>query len=126
MSVPIELKQSKAITKLLHDIAEENGIKFFLEGDIGTTIDKETFDNVVWFPSDTVIFRREMKSLPSPVTWEEFSIRLEKAQADVIWVYGRQSEYPSIQDQLDKIFHEGLDAWKAEIQAIKDKYPKTE
>jgi hypothetical protein len=36
----------------------------------------------------------------------------------------RQAEYPSFADQFDKIFHEGLDAWKAEIQAIKDKYPK--
>ena len=36
----------------------------------------------------------------------------------------RAAEYPSIVDQLDKIFHEGLDAWKADIQAVKDKYPK--
>jgi len=36
----------------------------------------------------------------------------------------RQAEYPSVKDQLDKIFHEGIDAWKAEIQAIKDQFPK--
>lgn len=36
----------------------------------------------------------------------------------------RKEEYPSIPDQLDKIFHSGIDAWKADIQAIKDKYPK--
>jgi len=36
----------------------------------------------------------------------------------------RKGEYPSIPDQLDKIFHSGIDAWKADIQAIKDKYPK--
>ena len=36
----------------------------------------------------------------------------------------RAVEYPSWQDQLDKIYHEGLDVWKAEIKAIKDKYPK--
>jgi hypothetical protein len=36
----------------------------------------------------------------------------------------RAAEYPSYADQLDTIFHQGLDAWKAEIQAIKDKYPK--
>lgn len=36
----------------------------------------------------------------------------------------RAAEYPSWQDQLDKIYHEGIDAWKAEIQAIKDQYPK--
>ena len=36
----------------------------------------------------------------------------------------RAAEYPSFADQFDKIFHEGIDAWKAEIQAVKDKYPK--
>ena len=36
----------------------------------------------------------------------------------------RAAEYPSYADQFDKIFHEGVDAWKADIQAIKDKYPK--
>jgi hypothetical protein len=36
----------------------------------------------------------------------------------------RAAEYPAIVDQLDKIFHDGLDAWKAQIQAVKDKYPK--
>ena len=37
----------------------------------------------------------------------------------------RLAEYPSIQDQLDKIYHSTLTAWKADIKAIKDKYPKT-
>ena len=37
----------------------------------------------------------------------------------------RAQEYPSYADQFDKIYHEGVDAWKTEIQAIKDKYPKT-
>ena len=36
----------------------------------------------------------------------------------------RAAEYPSITDQLDTIFHGGLDAWKSQIQAVKDKYPK--
>ena len=38
----------------------------------------------------------------------------------------RIAEYPPIEEQLDMIFHHGIDAWKAEIQKIKDKYPKTE
>jgi hypothetical protein len=36
----------------------------------------------------------------------------------------RAKEYPSYADQFDTIFHEGLDAWKANIQAVKNKYPK--
>ena len=35
----------------------------------------------------------------------------------------RANEYPSIVDQLDDIFHNGIDAWKASIPT-KDKYPK--
>ena len=36
----------------------------------------------------------------------------------------RALEYPSIPNQLDDIFHNGLDGWKATIQTTKDKYPK--
>lgn len=36
----------------------------------------------------------------------------------------RAIAYPSWQDQLDNIFHNGIDAWKADIQAIKDQFPK--
>ena len=36
----------------------------------------------------------------------------------------RKAEYPPIEDQLDKIYHSGIDAWKADIKVIKDKYPK--
>ena len=38
----------------------------------------------------------------------------------------RAAEYPPIVDQLDKIYHDGIDAWKADIKVIKDKYPKTQ
>lgn len=36
----------------------------------------------------------------------------------------RAAEYPSFADQFDTLYHGGYDAWKAQIQAIKDKYPK--
>ena len=36
----------------------------------------------------------------------------------------RAAAYPSFADQFDSIFHRGLDAWKAEIQAVKTKYKK--
>ena len=38
----------------------------------------------------------------------------------------RQAEYPPLEEQLDKIYHGGVNAWKADIKAIKDKYPKTQ
>jgi hypothetical protein len=36
----------------------------------------------------------------------------------------RATEYPSIADQLDTLYHGGYDAWKAQVKAVKDKYPK--
>ncbi len=36
----------------------------------------------------------------------------------------RAAEYPSIADQLDDIYHNGIDGWKATIKTTKDKYPK--
>ena len=36
----------------------------------------------------------------------------------------RRAEYPSIVDQLDDIYNNGIDAWKATIKETKDKYPK--
>ena len=37
----------------------------------------------------------------------------------------RRAEYPSLEDQLDDIYHNGIDAWKATIKTTKDKYPKS-
>jgi len=36
----------------------------------------------------------------------------------------RRAEYPSIEDQLDTIYHSGVAGWKTTIKTIKDKYPK--
>ena len=36
----------------------------------------------------------------------------------------RASDYPPIADQLDDLYHNGIDGWKTTIKAIKDKYPK--
>lgn len=49
---------------------------------------------------------------------------LDNAYAAVEYQRKRKEEYPSWEDQMDKIYHEGIDAWKADIKAIKDKYPK--
>ena len=38
--------------------------------------------------------------------------------------YQRAQAYPSMADQLDTIYHEGIDAWKATIAAVKQEYPK--
>jgi len=41
------------------------------------------------------------------------------------YIQKRLEAYPAIGEQLDYIFHNGLDAWKSDIiQPIKDQFPK--
>ena len=61
---------------------------------------------------------------------EETFIAAEEAKVkadDAVNGYkkNRANEYPSVVDQLDLIYHSGIDAWKAKIKETKDKYPKT-
>ena len=60
-------------------------------------------------------------------TEEEIEAKLAELQyQEEVNVYQekRKLEYPNWEDQLDQIYHSGVDAWKADIKAIKDKYPK--
>ena len=50
--------------------------------------------------------------------------RLEADYAAKQYQRDRVAAYPSIPDQLDQIYHEGIDAWKATIAAVKQEYPK--
>ena len=45
--------------------------------------------------------------------------------AIVSYVEKRKKEYPSVIDQLDELYHNGIDGWKAKIKEVKDKYPKS-
>ena len=48
----------------------------------------------------------------------------EIANAPAPYIAKRREEYPSIPDQLDDLYHNGIDGWKATIKVTKDKYPK--
>ena len=54
---------------------------------------------------------------------EADSIRLSKVVPPT-YQQLRAAAYPSFADQFDTIFHGGIDAWKAEIQAVKTQFPK--
>ena len=51
-------------------------------------------------------------------------IKLQAVYDSQEYARSRAAEYPSIADQLDDIYHNGIDAWKATIKTTKDKYPK--
>ena len=66
------------------------------------------------------------KSQTKP-TEEEIEIKIAelKYQEEVnVYQEKRKLEYPDWGDQLDQIYHGGIDSWKADIKIIKDKYPK--
>ena len=52
-------------------------------------------------------------------------VELDADYAKVKYKDDRKTEYPSVVDQLDDIYHNGIDAWKATIKTTKDKYPKS-
>jgi len=74
--------------------------------------------------SDGNVTALQNQQLP---TEEAINAKIAELQADYEaneYQRDRADAYPSWQDQLDNIFHNGIDAWKADIQAIKDQYPK--
>lgn len=42
------------------------------------------------------------------------------------YVDKRRVAYPPVEEQLDMIFHGGIEAWKKEIEKIKATFPKPE
>ena len=60
----------------------------------------------------------------TPIDEALVDAKVKELQAIQDYQSKRRSEYPSIEDQLDQIYHQGLDAWKADIEVIKNKYPK--
>ena len=63
----------------------------------------------------------------TPIPKADIEAKMAKLQTDYdnnAYQRERATAYPSIADQLDKIYHSGLDEWKKVIKATKDKYPK--
>ena len=77
------------------------------------------------FDYSTLVWNDE-NELPPP-TKEELQAEIERLRAEYEYNQyqrDRASAYPSIQDQLDTLYHQGYDGWKTEIDKVKEKYPK--
>jgi len=73
---------------------------------------------------DTLEWVDEKQTEPTTSEIDAEVIRLQAAYDAKAYARSRAAEYPSIADQLDDIYHNGIDAWKATIKTTKDKYPK--
>ena len=95
------------IAKAIYSLA--NGEDFILRG--------ETYSGLEWLSNE------QTKPTEAQVNTELARLQAEYNAKE--YQRKRAVEYPSIADQLDKIFHDGIDEWKETIQAVKDKYPKS-
>ncbi len=62
-------------------------------------------------------------------TEEQIQSKLAELQAEYDanqYQRDRASAYPSTADQLDMLYHQGIEGWKAEIKKVKDQFPKPE
>lgn len=85
--------------------------------------------NAVWrvtgdFSYEEIIW--ESKDIPKPSKEEVMAkaLELKNEYDNAEYARVRALEYPSIPEQLDLIYHGGIDVWKAAIDAVKEKYPK--
>ena len=63
----------------------------------------------------------------SELTWSKVSAKMTALQTEYDnndYQRDRKAEYPSVVDQLDDLYHNGIDGWKSTIKTTKDKYPK--
>ena len=61
---------------------------------------------------------------PTKEAIESARVPAQKRIDDTYYQIQRKENYPPIVDQLDKIYHNGIDEWKKVIKAVKDTYPK--
>ena len=93
-----------------------------VSGDIETEAD---FDKIEWLQADKTW---STTNPHSEITWSTLNTEMTRLQTEYDGVgvvqRNRAKEYPSIVDQLDDIFHNGVEGWKTSIQVIKTKFPK--
>jgi uncharacterized small protein (DUF1192 family) len=76
--------------------------------------------------NDTIVWLDTEQTQPTDAEIAAEITRLEADYAAKQYQRDRAAEYPAIGDQLDALFHAGVfpAEMAAQIQAIKDKYPK--
>ena len=86
-------------------------------------------DGILAINSNAKVVVRESDIDSCEIEWLDGTTEISKADIkakmqSMEYIPKRASEYPSIIDQLDDLYHNGIDGWKKTIKAVKDKYPK--
>ena len=98
------------ITKIYYDIASTI---LAIDANAKVKVNNEDIDDIEWTSSE--ISKSDIQAKMA---------ELKTADDALAYARSRKAEYPSIEEQLDKIYNDGIDAWKVVIKATKDKYPK--
>ena len=98
------------ITKIHYDIASTI---LAIDANAKVKVNNEDIDDIEWTSSE--ISKSDIQAK---------IIELKAADDALAYARSRVAEYPSMEEQLDKIYNDGIDAWKTLIKVTKDKYPK--
>jgi hypothetical protein len=83
--------------------------------DAEATVEDNDYDKIIWTTGTTPISKSDLQAKVA---------ELQTAYDNNKYQRDRAKEYPSIVDQLDDLYHNGIDGWKATIKTTKDKFPK--
>ena len=97
-------------TKIYYDIASTI---LAIDANAQVSVQEEDIDRITWVTSE--ISKSDILAKQA---------ELKAADDALAYARSRAAEYPPMEEQLDKIYNDGIDAWKTLIKATKDKYPK--
>ena len=79
------------------------------------SVNGEDLDQITWHGGTAVISKADIQAKQAELKTAYDAKEYQRKRAE---------EYPSVADQLDDLYHNGIDGWKTTIKVTKDKYPK--
>ena len=118
----------------LYKLETSNFTTFFgpadelIERDVITIAQTPSCDAFLYLSNETYDELELLDSVPTGFDFtycQEWGLTVDDDVVDKVIIDLRKKAYPSCQDQLDYIYHNGVDGWKTSIiTPIKEKYPK--
>ena len=83
---------------------------------VSATVKNDEYDTIEWIKGGPIPKEQiDAEIVKLKAEWESKQYQRERAES-----------YPSWQEQMDLLYHGGVDALKAELKKTKDKFPKPE
>ena len=83
--------------------------------DAKVSVNAEDYDQITWHDGTAVISKADIVAKQAELKADYEAKEYQRK---------RKAEYPSIEDQLDDLYHNGISGWSETIKSTKDKYPK--